>query len=176
MIEDVDVPEVHPWIRLFARTLDGIIASIVILGLWVLISPDSYIKWAYSYGRYISITLIIWTFVEALLLSTWGTTPGKWLLRVKVRDLNGKKLTYIPALYRALSVWGLGEGCGIGFVSIITYTFSNFRLVSKGITAWDEKGEFRVSHKPVGYVRGVIAAVTLIGIPFIIYYTGYATI
>lgn len=176
MIEDVDVQQVHPWIRLFARSLDGIIASVVILGSWALISPDSYIKWAYSYGRYISITLILWTFIEALLLSTWGTTPGKWLLRVKVRDIDGKKLSYVKALYRALSVWALGEGCGVGIVSIITYTFSNFRLVSKGITVWDEKGEFRVSHKPVGYVRGAAAAVILVGVPFIIYYLGYAAI
>jgi len=44
---------------------------------------------------------LLWAFIEAFLLSSWGTTPGKSLFGVVVRDENGNKLSFFQSLKRA---------------------------------------------------------------------------
>lgn len=44
---------------------------------------------------------VLWAFVEAILLSSWGTTPGKLLFGVVVRDESGNKLSFLQSLQRA---------------------------------------------------------------------------
>jgi uncharacterized RDD family membrane protein YckC len=61
------------------------------------------------------ILTFIFVFVEPVMLSSWGTTPGKALLRIRLRRYDGEKLTFSEALNRAFQVWlkglGLLNGC-----------------------------------------------------------------
>jgi len=59
----------------------------------------------------------VWLFLEALLLSTWGTTPGKWLFKTWVADAMGNRLSFMDALSRSFSVWFMGLGFGLPIVS-----------------------------------------------------------
>jgi len=97
---------------------------------------------------------------EALLLSTWGYTPGKWLLRVAVRDADGRRLSFREALHRigAVIVFGVG---GASEAGLITPIVSYRHLKRDGATYWDKLGNFRVWHGRVGAVRTVVAAVAI---------------
>ena len=46
---------------------------------------------------------LLWAPLEALLISTIGTTPGKAVLGIHIRESDGSKLTFIRALKRSLS-------------------------------------------------------------------------
>jgi uncharacterized RDD family membrane protein YckC len=106
--------------------------------------------------------------VEALLLSTLGYTPGKWLLKVKVRDINGKKLTYIRALKRGVFVFIFGLGCCIPIFILPALAVAYYQLAYHKITLWDKHGNFVVTHSPIGVFRTIIAIVFImisVGIP-----------
>ena len=96
----------HPIRRYLARSLD-----LTVLGLpWVLLRclalhiPDvenSILSWLEGY---LSLGLLF--LLEPVLLHFWGWTPGKWLLRLKLRDSNGEKLTLRRGYQRCWRLFG----------------------------------------------------------------------
>lgn len=156
-----EMPQVRPWVRMWARSIDGAIWGILLYFVWFYISPKTY-NLVNSYHRYIDVFLFFWIFAEALLLSTWGTTPGKWILKVYVREDSGEKLTFKRALYRSVLVWLCGEGCGILYLGVLTGIASYFRLTNKGVAIWDEKGSFKIAYSKIGFCRAVLAAAIVI--------------
>jgi hypothetical protein len=50
-----------------------------------------------------------------------------------------------------------GMGFGIPIVTFITNIVGYNRLTKHGITTWDEQGQFTVTHRNPGWVRGTIA-------------------
>ncbi len=101
--------------------------------------------------------LFAWNFIEALLISSYGTTPGKMLFNIRVTRKSGGLLTYSEAMGRSILVWFIGVGLGISFLQIITMTFSLFYLLSRGESLWDRTLKSQVSHKPLGTQRIVLA-------------------
>ena len=67
--------------------------------MWTLLM--SYLTWAVQFV------------LEPLLLSTWGYTPGKWVLGLTVRNAEGGKLRFSQAAARLAGVFCRGEGYGI---------------------------------------------------------------
>ena len=104
-----------PWRRYFARSLDlslyGLIWSII--ALWGFrMNPDSFSLFIWT--LLCSYTAWVLAFVlEPLLLHFWGTTPGKWIFGLSVRDEDGNKLSISTALYRTWGVFIHGMGGGI---------------------------------------------------------------
>jgi len=144
-----NAPPPRPWVRYFARSIDVFIASIVLgvaAGLVmpeILELPDAFLG---------MISFFSWIFMEASLLSLWGTTPGKWILRTELRSASGR-LTYSQALKRSVLVWFAGLGMGIPVVSIITLAVSYRTLVRDGTTLWDRREGFTVTHGKIGALR-----------------------
>ncbi len=152
-----EVPQIRPWVRYWARLLDSITLLLIFLILLKFLTP---FKWNMQILG-VSIVPLILAIIESILLSTWGTTPGKFILGVKVRTLDGNKLSYRQSLYRSGMVLILGEAASINnILSVFTYLISCFRLTNIGSTFWDEKGQFSVTHERIGIIRG-IAAVAL---------------
>ncbi|MCB1109931.1 MAG: RDD family protein [Chlamydiia bacterium] len=149
---DKDYIRTRPWIRFWARMLDYSLFIIVLaffigyfhIGLGIFSSYTG------------MVAIFLWVFVEAFLLSTVGTTPGKWLLRVSVRSENHQKLSFSAALSRSFSVWWLGMGAGLPIISLITMIVAAVKLNSSGMTSWDRRGELRVFHNKVGLTRTLI--------------------
>jgi uncharacterized RDD family membrane protein YckC len=137
--------EPHPWTRYFARLIDIVIGGFalgVVLGLAgpaLLEAMPSIVLGIFA--------LFLWCFIEAVLLSTWGTTPGKALLGVTLRTAQGGKLDFGTALSRAFKVWVFGLGLGIPIVSLITVVKAYNRLKKLGETSWDAEGRFQVIHR-----------------------------
>lgn len=150
---------VHPWVRFWARTIDlclfGLVLGLVSGLLAAFVKFDLFEE--YSSILIGMIALPIWLLVEAVLLTCFGTTPGRWLLRVQITLPNGKRLPFVAALKRGFGVWLLGFGAGIPVVSIITLVSGYYHLLHHAETFWDRKGGSVVHHRKPGAVRSLVA-------------------
>lgn len=91
------------------------------------------------------------------MLSSWGTTPGKALLRVAVRKSDGSKLNYSEGLNRVFKVWLRGMGLGIPLFTLFAQLNAYNKLTKNGITSWDQEGGIQVMHQKVGFMRVLVA-------------------
>ena len=156
----------HPWHRWFARVwLDYALATFiggVVLGL---AAPNSSLA-SSDYGL-LWLAALCWLPVEALLLTVFGTTPGKYLLGMTVRRADGQLLTPTEALARSASVWAVGCGLLIPLVTLFTFNAQYNRLRKGRDSSWDEKGGFIVHHEPLSTGRTALlvgAVLCLLGL------------
>ena len=141
----------RPWPRYWARMVDMILFSIVFAIFSAMFLPNLLRE-----GTDIFFGIIcafVWVFVESVLLSSWGTTYGKWLLNIKLRTKKDEKLKFSDALNRSFSVWLKGMGLAIPIVTIFTMGGSYNYLRDNGQTEWDEKGGYVVNQKKIGVLR-----------------------
>jgi len=146
-------PEVHPWYRYFARMFDYILFSFISGFIILFVAPSFFNIPDLIFGW---LLLFVWIFIEAFLLSTCGTTPGKFFLSTTVKNSDGQNLTYWDALSRSFSVWWRGLGAGLPIVTLITLIVSHNKLRNEGITPWDKKDGFLVEHQKIKLLRIVI--------------------
>jgi len=155
----------RPWVRFFARMIDYFLFSLV-LGI---IFGAAHVRTSTTSISMIVMTASItfaWCFIEAALLCSWGSTPGKALLGTHLRKKSGTKMTYSEGLSRALSVWLVGLGCTLPLVVIVTMIVACVKLSNNKITSWDARGEILVQHKKLSWWRILIACIiflTLVG-------------
>ena len=153
------------WMRFVARIVDTWLAYQVVAliavaaGLFtaevVYLKSDLLIHTALavfsSYG---------WVFAEAWMIARWGTTPGKFMLNLRVVTDSGEILTFAQSMRRSMSVWVRGFGMGIPLVQILTYVASYFYLRQDGVTPWDGQQSLHIDQQPMGPARwlAVVAA------------------
>lgn len=101
--------------------------------------------------------LIIWHLVEGILLHYWGTTPGKWLLGVRVKTEDGEALPLNQSLGRPFLVWGVGFGLGLFPFYLVGLGASLYLLLTRGTTLWDRWLGIRVEHVPLTPARILMA-------------------
>lgn len=78
--------------------------------------------------------------LEALLLSRFGTTPGKWLMGIRLASLMGTpRISFGRALLRSALVFFLGTGLMMFPVGLVMMLFSYWSLRSRGICLWDAR-------------------------------------
>ncbi len=154
------VSQVRPWVRYLARIVDIWVFSVLVgftAGIYapsILNVPDIVLT--------IGI-LFAWVFQESVLLANCGTTPGKWLFKINVRDSKGKKLSFSDALNRSFSVFFKGLGAGIPLISFFALLSSKSKLQRDGVTTWDEDGGYVVTHERIGTARAIAIAVIIVG-------------
>ena len=107
--------------------------------------------------------------LEPLLLSTWGTTPGKALFRLRVRQMvapgqggQAVRLGYWRAFARTLLVFVLGLGMMLSILPLFTMLISRWQLRRQGITVWDIRTGAVQDCKPPVPSAGVRAFVAVI--------------
>lgn len=97
-----DAPEPQPrgfWVRLIAYALDTFILFVALLPLMVM---HTLIFGGVSDGT-VALYQVLCFILYPVLWSTWGTSPGKALLGMKVVHAEtGQKLTFLRALGRGL--------------------------------------------------------------------------
>ena len=108
------------------------------------------------------VSTFAWVFVEAALLSVFGTSPGKWLLKTTIIDRSLEKPGYFNALRRSLSVWCNGMGTGIFFIVPVTMAISYQRLKKDGYAPWDREARFYLIHGKMGTPRYLFAFLLLV--------------
>jgi uncharacterized RDD family membrane protein YckC len=160
-------PQVRPWVRFSARILDVTLFTLPVNLLIALFFPNAFI--ARGSEHILGVVLLFsWAFVEAGLLSTFGTTPGKALLNVRLESASGYGLTYSDALSRSIKVWWRGLGTGFTIVSFVTAIVAYYNLTHNFRTSWDAEGGFIVQHGRVGPVR-ILSAMAIFCLLFLLY-------
>src|SRR5215510_8516738 len=149
--------QTRPWVRYWARSIDiALICIIVGIPIGAVLPDELNNRLVDQLIQFLALTL--WIPIEAALIATFGCTPGKALLRVRVSDKNGSNLSFGQALSRSFGVWWQGLVTGlIPFVTLATMLFAHNRLSNNGVTTWDRDGRFNVTHRKVGIVRTLIA-------------------
>lgn len=152
----------NPWARFLARRIDLIVITSIMIISTTLFYPD------FIHASILKKSLLMilvsyptWVIIEAILLSTWGTTPGKFIFNLQLTDLNNSKLKFNAALGRSLNVWMKGMGFGLPLITIITFINSYDTLKKNSVTAWD-KNKFILTHKKIGFIRWMVILIVVI--------------
>ena len=150
--------------RWAARMIDMILFVVAPASIFTIIFPH------YRSNQVILILILLLAFVvlEAQMLANRGTTPGKSLLRIYVRNIDGSKLSHSQALRRAFNVWFVGLGFWLPPLPIFTQLYALDYFYKKGITPWDEKGNFLVTYQRISGVHIAVAVFLLSIIPTLI--------
>lgn len=137
------VPELRiPWRRFFARILDYAVYS-TLWNAFLTLVLNVNLGTRSNIGSILDIlaVLIIMFIVEPLFLTLFGTTPGKWILGIRVTDNAERKMTYSNALERTWIVLLNGMGLCIPIYSLIRL-WKSYRTHSDGNTLdweWDSE-------------------------------------
>jgi len=152
--------EVRPWVRYFARIIDNLAFAFVLGIFGGIFFPGTLPKSDLILGP---IVLFVWIFFEPFCLIIFGTTFGKWLLRIKLRTIDDKKLSLPIALKRSFAVWLKGLAIGAPLICLFTLTSAYSDLTRKGITSWDNEYGLKVTYSKIGFIRiSIIILVFLI--------------
>lgn len=132
---------VSAWRRFFARVFDLCIALIFPL-IALKLLPGSGKTLIAGYGPLNPLWIVAGILCVPLETSTvalWGTTPGKRLLGLSVRQVSGHRIRWKSALSRSFSVFTLGLACLLPVLCLLTMAYSYRRLSESGATDWDRR-------------------------------------
>ena len=158
--------QVRPWVRYWARMFDIYLVSLVVVFALGIFYPDAFNSDALNENTsdqlFGILIIFVWVFIESLFLSTVGTTPGKWLFKIRLISPSGDKPDFSAALSRSFKVW---RGLGIGFplVSLFTLIVAHRNLTKNGVTTWDKDDGFSVTHDRIGPLRVIFAIIFFLG-------------
>lgn len=133
-----------PWRRYFARAFDTI--SLGFLGFFMLayvgysVTPaiaDAFFSNLNPLVDMILTALMGFT-LSGLLLGLIGTTPGKAIFGIRVRNPDGQNLGVTSGLTRDLSAYIKGAALGIPLVLLVPMIMAFNKLKKDGTTSWDQ--------------------------------------
>ncbi len=120
----------------------------------------------YDAALLLSVNPLLWLpmlLLEAWMLSTWGTTPGKALMGIRVTTFgDASRLSFMRALLRALMAFTLGTGLMIPQLLPIMLALEYWMLRRRGITPWDARSSTLPTQKePATPSRYLLAVISL---------------
>lgn len=123
----------HPVRRFFARMLDLSLYTtiLIIIKVQMGLNPMD-IENVFQ----LILFQLPYIIIDGLALSYFGTTPGKWLLNIKLRSSNGSMLAVGASLIRSVRVWILGLGMQSIFI-VVSLPFAWFIASKYGKFLWD---------------------------------------
>ncbi len=104
----------------------------------------------------------IFVIIEMFCVSLFGATPGKFLCGIKVKQIDGKKLSLKQSFQRSFAVWMKGMAFGLPFLNIIFPLIQLIRAQKTKSFSWDKKDDIEVLYSKRN-VTGVLIAVCLFG-------------
>lgn len=157
--------EVRPWVRFWARMFDVALFSLPAGFLLGALFPNAFVE--PGIDQLLGLLLqFLWVFVEAGLLSAFGTTPGKALFRISLIKTVKGGFDYGDGLSRSLKVWWRGLGIGFPIVTLITMVVAYSKLSNNRRTTWDADEGVIVKHGEIGPLR-VLFAIAFFAILFL---------
>lgn len=75
---------------------------------------------------------------EAIVVSIFGSSPGKSLAGISLRTEAGKKLRIGKSLIRSLQAFVQGQGLGVPIIALFTQLAAYDAVKKQGIAAWDK--------------------------------------
>ena len=175
LAQDITDTQVHPWRRFFARTADYFLFQAIAFTLYLnsKCSPqdnqcvldlmsmganagilDSSLNQQLWFLQLMLALAFILT--EAILISNFGTTPGKWCFGLSVKSDDNAHPEFNQSIGRSLRVWVVGTAMSIPILQFVAMAFAYHRLDTHGITWWDQKCATQVHAAPLPIIRVVI--------------------
>ena len=173
-VENISLTK-QAWTRYLARVIDIFLGTVIVLFiLGVMFIAGSLI---FKYSTYYleqatdltfriieMIGMVIYFFIEAAIISKYGTTPAKKLFGISLSNENGEKLDYKTALGRGFTLWFRGLGLGLPIISFITLAVAYSNYTQDGQTTWDKDFNVVVSYKIISPIRFIIGVTVFISI------------
>lgn len=129
----------YPYVRFLGRMADVMMHMTLYLAVLrvfgVAFNPD-FLPGSFEALLYLCLPMVL---LETAFLGALGTTPGKAMLGVSVRDYRGKCLSFSTAFRRSLFVMVLGLGCFAPSLMLLALFFSWWWVRRFGFTPWDRK-------------------------------------
>lgn len=151
----------RPWMRYWARLLDIQLFAFPISLVLIFLLPEFFqVPRLFQMAFILPLILIL----EAGLLATVGTTPGKWLLGISIRSASGGPVAFGAAVRRGMDLYWRGMGCAVPPISLFTMINAESRLSANGQTTWDVIAGLRTSHLPIPWWKGTLTVAAFVGI------------
>lgn len=166
---DVVPPDPHPWRRWLARGLDNALLEILFLFVWCV--PLHHFLSGVGDLATTVVGVILMLLVEPVMLHFFGTTPGKWLMGISIRNEDGEKPSWGQAWLRTWGVLRWGHGFYIPIYSIYR-GYRCYKAEMAGETQeWDQEAEttlcFRDTYLWRPWVNVAAFGVLIAGMVFI---------
>ncbi len=155
----------HPVRRYIARVLDTTLVNIV---------GSAVLMLGFGINTSLTLTMIVycetifWAFsmlIEPLLLTTIGTTPGKWIMGIKVRDMKTKENLDIKKAYkRAFRLAWQGFGFMIPIYTIFKRVSSFAKCRLNDTMPWDEGIDVEITDK--SNARVILCLIAIMAVNF----------
>lgn len=146
-----------PWRRFFARSLDLLICSSIYELFMGAILRINLLDRSFLMGMvdiYMSFGILF--LLEPLLLSRFGTTPGKWIFGISLSKKDGSKLSYGEGFSRLCYVFWRGYGFQIPIYNLVRLYKSYALCSEEGEMSWDTEMLYRVQpnrwYRTIGFV------------------------
>ena len=149
----------NPWLRFLARFFDYALFIFLMVSVRYILNGKIALPLDQSF---IPIPFFAWIPVEALLLSVWGTTPGKFLLRITLTLKRRGKFDYMTALKRSFNVWFRGLGMGIFIINILCLMIAYHRFQLIQTTSWDLEEQIDTTQYTVSLWRIILAVIVVL--------------
>jgi len=155
------------WLRYFARTIDMLIGTLFIGLIFGIAFGIITSILGYSQNFLLEIPDLILTifliaiyfFIEASIISKFGTTPAKKLFGITLFDSSGEKLDYKTSLQRGFILWFKGLALSIPLISLITLGIAYNTYTDEGKTSWDKTLNVIVLHQKISTIRFIIGII-----------------
>lgn len=149
--------------RLFARFLDlylyKVVWSVVLVLVWNVNISLRTTAWTLM-DSYIAFGFML--LAEPFFLSRFGTTPGKWIMGLSVKNYDGNNLTYELAFSRTWSVFLYGLGLGIPFYDLYRIYKSKVICSNGESLYWENESAVLFRSISAGRVVGYIGCTILL--------------
>lgn len=148
-----------PLRRFFARSFDLGLIHIAVLAVLSLLARSkvtafsTFAQWFWMFAA-----MLCWLLLEPLLLAKLGTTPGKWLLGIRLEHIDGRRLTYSEAFSRSERVFSRGQGLCIPIVNLFCLGKSLRTYMKQGKMSWDDETEVIAAESRPRFVFRYLAA------------------
>lgn len=146
-------------VRLLARLVDMALYVLLVFGVIYVrgipfnagLLPSSPLMW------------IGFVALEAGLIASLGTTPGKSLMGIRVHCVNGGRMTMGRAFSRAGLVFMCGMGMMVSLLPMFMMGYSWWVLHTRGITVWDARcSTLPLQFSPPHILRQLLAVVVVL--------------
>lgn len=147
---------VAPWRRYFARQFDLFIYEIIVSVFHYLVFRKGIQQSTLQELIMIYLVSLVMVFIEPVFLMLWGTTPGKWLLGITVRNDYGNKLTYGQGLERTWRVFTKGMGFNFPVYGLVRMIMSFVANKRGRELAWEDDSVLELKDRKAGRIFAFI--------------------
>lgn len=162
-----------PWRRYFARSFDNALYfGILALATFALLLNENFKLPEVAPPPPVIVFLAIAAIlplaglITALLISQLGTTPGKFIFGIHIREPDGTRLSFRRALRREFHIWFTAYACGVPILSHFAHAIAFGYIETNHRTWWDVRTGTQASYRSAGIVQQLLWLVVILLILF----------